>query len=59
MSLEYDGQTTTALGENASQQNLGLHLRQPLSKKLTLTAGADVHRSSGQTRGGPGADPRV
>ena len=53
VSLEYDGQTTTALGENASQQNLGLHLRQPLSKKLTLTAGADVHRSSGQTAAVP------
>ena len=68
LTVEYDGQTTNALGVAAAQQNAGIHLRQPLSKKVTLTAGVDLHTSSGQSgavpppssaiRALPGSRPR-
>ncbi len=53
LTLEYDGQITTALGNDATQQNLGLHARAPIGKRLTLTAGVDVHTSSGQNGDAP------
>ncbi len=55
LTVEYDGQTTNALGVAAAQQNAGIHLRQPLSKKVTLTAGVDLHTSSGQSGAVPAA----
>lgn len=48
LTASYDGQSTTAYGVDARQQNASLNLKQPLNPRLTASLGLVEHTSSGE-----------